>query len=201
LATKVSTPLCIESLSSAPSSPAAGWAYFDTTQNQYGVYNGTAWTYLPAGLSGIKLPAASVSIKPANPTGTSGTAQLMMGLGAQTTPVAYTPSGGGKVIIIVTGVLVSSTASSSGIAGGRYGTGAAPVNGAANTGTAFGPATDASVRSASVSATNGAAFVITDRLSLTPGTTYWFDLSVGSITSGDTVAPISICAVIAEQLA
>ena len=36
----------IQNLASAPSSPSAGRIYFDTTLNQFGVYSGSAWTYM-----------------------------------------------------------------------------------------------------------------------------------------------------------
>ena len=32
-------------LSSAPSSPKEGWAYYDSTKHQFGYYNGTEWSY------------------------------------------------------------------------------------------------------------------------------------------------------------
>lgn len=39
------TPVAVVQLSSAPSSPSAGWVYFDTTLNMLGCYNGTTWLY------------------------------------------------------------------------------------------------------------------------------------------------------------
>lgn len=38
----------IENLAAAPSSPVAGQIYFDTTLDQFGVYDGTTWVYLSA---------------------------------------------------------------------------------------------------------------------------------------------------------
>lgn len=40
-----------QNLASAPSSPSEGWFYYDTTLHQFGVWNGTAWTYLGASVS------------------------------------------------------------------------------------------------------------------------------------------------------
>jgi hypothetical protein len=156
---------------------------------------------LPAATSSaigaVKLPAASVSFHPSNPTGTASLTQVMMGLGSA---ITYTPTGSGKVIVTITAVLATPTAASAATIGGRYSGGTAPSNGAGNTGTAFGPTTDETERSPNAASTSGGQFVVTDRLSLTPNSTYWFDLSVASVSTGDTVEVISICAVIAEQL-
>ena len=53
----------IQNLSGAPATPAKGLEYFDTTLNQFGVYNGTAWVYLaPAGTGSV----TSVSVSSGN---------------------------------------------------------------------------------------------------------------------------------------
>lgn len=39
-------------LSGPPSSPAAGWVYFDTSLGQLGYYSGSAWVYGSGGGGG-----------------------------------------------------------------------------------------------------------------------------------------------------
>lgn len=75
--------------------------------------------------AGIVLqPAASASFKPANTTGINQTTVVMQGLGGT---VTYTPTGSGKVIVDLIGVLSTPVAAVSATIGGRYGTGTAPT--------------------------------------------------------------------------
>ena len=147
----------------------------------------------------IQKPAASVQVNPTNPTGTNSTSGVMMGLGAQATPVAFTPSGTGIVDVTITGVeVISAGAAGSTTVGGRYGTGTAPANGAADTGTHFGPASDMQFRMANVSATAGTPFTIKGRVALTAGTKYWFDLFVDQAVGTNTGGPVTIAVIIEE---
>jgi len=80
------------------------------------------------------LPAFSDS-GTANPTGTVSTSFVMMGLGSA---AAITPKTTGRILVVATGGVFSSTASASGQGAFlmlKRGTGTAPVNGAATTGT------------------------------------------------------------------
>ena len=52
----------VQNLAGAPATPPKGLEYFDTTLNQFGVYNGTAWTYLGGGGGTV----TSVSVVSAN---------------------------------------------------------------------------------------------------------------------------------------
>ena len=161
---------------------------------------GAVWICTVSGTPGtwVSAPgAASVSFKPANPAGTVSTTQVMMGLGST---LLYTPAGSGVVIVTVTAVAsISAGAAGAVTVGGRYGTGAAPASGVAVTGTAFGPASDPNVRVPNVSATTGTPLTIADRLALTAGTAYWFDLAVASPVGTTTAGVISICAVLEER--
>lgn len=120
-------------------------------------------------------PAAPASIQPSDPTGTTSASAVMMGLGATCT---FTPSGTGQVLVTATGVFRDSGTTGAGTIGGRYGTGTAPANGAAVSGTRFGAAADFSV--APTGTASGIPFCLQQVLSLTPGTTYWFDLPTAS---------------------
>lgn len=142
---------------------------------------GTVATTLAAGNAGnlnsgtlpaarLPLTNATLSTTFANPTG-SGGANLMMGLG---TTCKLTPVYSSRILLTFFG-----SVSNSGIFGNlvqvRFGTGTAPVNGAAATGTQVGNtnATSSTAVNDLVGVANGG--IITG---LTPGTAYWFDLAV-----------------------
>lgn len=126
-----------------------------------------------------RIPSASAQVTPANPTGTSNTTGLMMGLGSTCT---ITPGWSGRVRISWEGNSNSST-TNSGFTILRFGTGTAPTNGAAATGTIVG-ATGGVFHANPSLAVNylwARSGVVTG---LTPGTAYWFDLQLGTNIAG-----------------
>lgn len=127
--------------------------------------------------------AAHLNNDPTSPAATASTTQVMMGLGSSWT---LTPHSSGNVFIMVTGTATTNTAIATVKWGGRFGTGTAPVNGAADTGTHWGPGNDPSTRP-SVAAV-GVPFALNAIVALTPGTTYWFDLAVSTGVAADTAA-------------
>jgi hypothetical protein len=114
--------------------------------------------------------------RPADPTGTTNTTGLMAGLGGT---FHYTPTTTGKLLITVSGNAVGAAS------GGpntqlRYGTGAAPANAAALTGTATG-----TTAKSTGGGTTTVPFSISEYVTgLVVGTAYWFDLSVASNGGG-----------------
>jgi hypothetical protein len=137
--------------------------------------------------------AQSQSSTPTAPAPTLSTTLVMMGLGtnATGTPWKITPSSSGKVLVIVTGLVAVATAVASIVVGCRFGTGAAPANGAAVTGTRFGTSGDMTL----LPVTNGVGlpFSATQVLNLTPGTAYWFDLALDcNGTDAASVSNVSI---------
>ena len=129
----------------------------------------------------FKTPASYSSAGFTNPTGTNSTTGVMMGLGAQ--GASITPTFSGRVLLVYTGTL----ASSSGTAYTHtvytyYGTGGAPANGAALTGTqanSQGPNFNNSVQMG--------ISVVEVVTGLTVGTTYWLDIALKSGNGGTTI--------------
>lgn len=129
----------------------------------------------------LSLPARSTA-QPANPAATASTSLVMMGLGAS---CALTPASSGTVLAILTGEVFTNTALVVVTFGGRFGTGAAPANGAAASGTAFGSPANMTVQSSTLSA--GIPFCIQSLITgLTAGTAYWFDLAASTANAADT---------------
>jgi Pectate lyase superfamily protein len=143
-----------------------------------------------------KAPAAPLTSTPTAPTGTASTTLVMMGLGtnATGTPWSCTPQSSGNVLVLVSGE-TSNTGAHNQTYGGRYGTGTAPVNTTAVTGTRFGGPSDQTTEAGA--ATVAVPFALSAVLSLTPGTAYWFDLALetGNAAGTASFAELSFTAI------
>jgi hypothetical protein len=140
------------------------------------------------------LPAAPAAFLPANPTATSSLTLVMMGLGSTCT---YTPRQSGIVQVNVSGFGTTATGAAQFNVGPRYGTGAAPNNGDAVTGTRFGCTTDQLIKVPSISGAVAFGYVA-QITGLTPGTAYWFDLSLDTNTGADAASLSNVSMTFAE---
>ena len=121
---------------------------------------------------------AVITTAPSNPATTVSLTPVMAGLGVQITPKASS-----RVSISIMGQMAQSTSGDGSQVDCRYGTGTPPVNGAAASGTVVGQAQ----KFTAVAANHGGGFSLGGIVTgLTPGTTYWFDLSQESVTGGTT---------------
>lgn len=112
----------------------------------------------------------------ANPNSTSSTTVVMMGLG-----VKITPRSSGRILVIVTGMAGNGTIGSGCNSQVRYGTGTAPANGAALTGSTSG---QEKAFVASTAAGQQGFSLSTIITGLIVGTEYWIDVGLKAVTSG-----------------
>jgi hypothetical protein len=133
---------------------------------------------------------------PANPTGTSGGSYVMMGLGAT---IKMTPLRTGKIRYAINGKCSGNAANLEIGIKAVYGTGVAPANGAAATGTVIGV-----IFNDGVLATAGAVnpyFTKNVIISgLIVGTAYWFDVQVARAGSATGTVSISLLEATLEEL-
>lgn len=136
-----------------------------------------------------RTPTQIVTAAPANPTGTTSLTQVMSGLA-----VYFTPRITGRVQVTVQLQGGNNTLADGALAQVRHGTGTAPTNGAAATGTADGK----SQQNISPAAANILPINLDVEIEgLVLGTTYWFDLGQAAITGG-TATLTNILIVIVE---
>lgn len=154
-------------------------------------WNGSIWTTLPGNNSGTRTlqenssgapswaaaPARTQTL-PSNPAGTGNTGGVMAGLAGSITPAIS-----GNITLTISGTMQNSTANDGCKIVMLYGTGSAPANGAAVTGTVAGPPGGQTGHSAN--ATDNVPFSMTAYVTgLTVSTAYWLDLQEGAVTGG-----------------
>lgn len=122
---------------------------------------------------------------PSNPAGTTSATAVMMGLGA-----AITPFSTGRVLLLISGSIFNLGIGQGAKAQLSYGTGAAPTNGAALTGTQVGGAPPF----VSGTVADKVPFMLNAVVSgLTKKTPIWVDLAVSAQTAGTaTVSDLSV---------
>lgn len=138
------------------------------------------------------VPASTINVyqgNPSDPTGTTSGAGVMMGLSG-----AFTPTRTGRLMIVISSNISNNTLGSGAQMKIRYGTGSAPINGAALSGTVTGNTAQVVNPSLAllVAGSNNATCnsIVTG---LTLNTAYWIDLSLLRLTSGTAnIASVSI---------
>lgn len=134
----------------------------------------------------------AVQSTPNDPTGTASTTGVMMGLA-----VPITPQFSGRLLVFINGNLTNSTATAGDGAKAqiRYGTGTAPANAAALTGTTAGSIQTSVLERAT--ANDLQTFALTALVTgLTLGTAVWLDISLAAIVGGTAIAKnLSVTAV------
>ena len=131
-----------------------------------------------SGTLALALTNATLQASPGSPTGTTSTVGVMMGMGttAKMTPVYST-----RMQVTFFGILNATGGVLAGVTF-RYGTGTAPTNGAALTGTTVGTEiSTAGAGTTTVSVPFSITVVITG---LTVGVAVWFDLSLRTSNAG-----------------
>jgi hypothetical protein len=177
---------------SAPAMPAAAGAVMIV---ELATLDGATWYGWTPSLA----PSAPVGVQPADPTGTTSTVAVMMGLGQAGGQAAiYTPTGTGLVAVTVTGYLSIATGVAICQISGRWGTpaSAAPANGAALTGTRFGGSGDQAIRPSATG--SGQPFALTGVLAIGAGNSAWVDLSLLTGSSSDLASLHSISVTFVE---
>jgi hypothetical protein len=130
---------------------------------------------------------ATYQATPADPTGTNSISGAMMGLAGSITPRTT-----GTIVILISGVGTVDTAGDTYLVQGRYGTGAAPANGVALSGTGFSSQVGATIPTLFGSD----SFCCQGLVTGTVNTPYWIDLALanGGGTGNKSVLRLSVTA-------
>ena len=126
-------------------------------------------------------PPASISRTPATQTANDTTTYENTGFGAiASVPCRFTPGTTGRVFVLWTGDIVAGATAATIVIQGVYGTGVAPANNSAVTGTAYG----AELAWVSLTGQLTQTFALHAIISgLVPGTDYYFDIATKGSTN------------------
>ena len=113
---------------------------------------------------------------PGNPTGTTSTTAVMMGLAG-----SIKLQGSGRILIVLSGDISNNTTADGVTSQLSYGTGAAPANGAALTGTQVGNIVSFTALTGVLTVPLAQQAIVSG---LIVGTTYWIDAAVKAVTGG-----------------
>lgn len=133
------------------------------------------------------LAAVLANVTTAAPTLTASATYVMMGLGATGT---ITPVQAGRIQIVINGN-ITATNGNSATAQLSFGTGTAPINGAAVTGTQVGSQVVQTALTGYLTAPFSLTAVVTG---LVVGTAYWLDLALKSSSGNVSVSQVSVSA-------
>jgi len=160
----------------------------DNTGPSTALYVKTTVVTLNTGWYAIStVQAATYNGTVASPTGTSSSTQVMLGLAGSVTPAVT-----GSVLLIISGVWKNGSGASNGLTYSLYtGTGTAPANGAALTGTLRSAAPQATSPAANVNVPFSIQAIVTG---LTLETAYWFDLAFSSTSGTNTISGVTVSA-------
>jgi len=129
---------------------------------------------------------ATAQSSPGDPTGSASATGLMMGLAG-----AITPATTGRILFMITGDVGNTNNGATATIQLYEGTGTAPVNGAAITGSASGGAQKFITAAAAQKVPFGVVALVTG---LTLGTAYWFDVSLAASAGTSTIKDVSVTA-------
>jgi hypothetical protein len=129
----------------------------------------------------------------ASPTATTSTTGVMMGLGTAA-GFFYTPKNTGNLSVWVAGTARTATASAAVLIFGKFGTGTAPANAAAPSGTTFGLS-----QTVSGTVALGAGFMVMGRITgLALNTAVWIDLDISTASALDAASVVDVQCMILE---
>jgi len=136
------------------------------------------------------LTNAVTQTSPTNPTGTVSNTAVMMGIGNACT---ITPVYSGRVRVIITGYWLAAAVTTARTQV-KHNTGSAPVNGAADQGSALGSIVGATLAAANYETAFSIGGIVTG---LSIGVARWFDATMLS-SSGNSVSPMSVTCTLEE---
>jgi hypothetical protein len=167
---------------------SAAWMVLPGGQNPNTWLPGSALCHYASGaVVGFNANPVTYQASPANPTGTASTTGVMMGLAG-----AINPQTSGILSVQVSGTMSNNTANDGVNAQIYFGTGTAPINGAALTGTLCGTKPQVTGMSAGQKVPFSLNCSVTG---LTVNTAYWLDVAVSAITGGTaSITDVSITA-------